>query len=40
MKFITNNLEKIERAAQGEEAVYPIMTIYKNVKSGELEAEE
>ena len=40
IKFIAENLEKIERAAQGEEAVYPIMTIYKNVKTGELEAEE
>ena len=39
-KFIANNLEKIERVAAGEEAVYPIMTIYKNVESGELEVEE
>ena len=40
IKFIAENLEKIERAAQGEEAIYPVMTIYKNVKTGELEAED
>ena len=40
IRNIYRTFSAAKRVAAGEEAVYPIMTIYKNVESGELEVEE